>query len=272
VASDVTASSETPAQAGPAPAPPKPQPRRLRPYRGRFVAAYAALALALAAGAVGLVFALGGVSVSGGGAADWSSWHPTTSGDGARVREIANFVSKGYRLPNGDQLVDVIVKAPTVQNVPIRAVAVRGSGGDVDRLEQIDSGNSLVFQLCGLGQACSIATGRPTIERGRLVRREALELALYTFKYADNFQHVFAFMPPRKGAQPEFVVYFTRGDLGQELDQPLTTTLNAETPRAEAITPRETATIDRLTEPHMFRFQLQQAQLGDAVLVLDPAL
>ena len=59
-----------------------------------------------------------------------------------------------------------------------------------------------MFSLCGLGQSCAIATGKASVERGTLVRREILELALYTFKYVGGVNHVIAFMPPARGKQP----------------------------------------------------------------------
>ena len=52
------------------------------------------------------------------------------------------------------------------------------------------------MQLCGLGSECSIATGTRDRARERLVRREALELALYTFKYVPSVNAVIAYMPP----------------------------------------------------------------------------
>jgi hypothetical protein len=247
----------------------EPEPN-LRPYRTRFVFVYVALAVILAAGAAGAVVVLSRTT-QGGSQQAWSSWKPAASDDQNRVREIADHVSRAYRLPNGDQLLNVILKPPKVQNVPIRAVAVLGSGGSVNHVDTIDSSNSMIFQLCGLGQTCAIAPGKPTIERGRFVRREALELALYTFKYAPGITHVIAFMPPRTQT-PELVLYFTPSDVRGELAEPLNKTLSARTPRQNTITARETATIDRLTEPRVYKFALQRAQLGDAVLVLKAAL
>jgi hypothetical protein len=235
----------------------------------RFVLVYALLAGVLGAAAAGIVL----LSGTGGQSADthWSTWSPTKFGS-ARVSQIAQQVSKAYRGQGGSQLLDVIAKAPAVQNVPIKAVAVRNKSGNADEVSLIDSGNSLMLVLCGGGPSCAIAKGAPTIERGRLVRREALELALYTFKYVGNVNYIVAFMPPKKGSAPQYVVYFHRKDFDRELKRPLAETLNAKTPAATTIAPRETKTIDTLTQPHMFKFTLQQAQQGDAILVLDPAV
>ncbi len=266
MASDVTGVEAAPT----APEKRPPAPARRRPYRMRFVLLYATLAGVLGAAIAGVVLLVGTGSGSTSGG-PWSTWEPS-GGQTSRTNQIAQHISATYRLANGHQLVDVVGKPPTVQDVPIRAVAIQGSGGSGDKVALIDDKNSLMFVLCGRGTSCAIAEGAPTIERGRLVRREGLELALYTFKYIGSVDHVVEFMPPRKGAQPTYVLYWSRTDLKNELKQPLHDTLTLKTPKAMGITPRETATIDRLTEPHMFKFTLQQAQQGDAILVLAPAL
>jgi hypothetical protein len=251
-------------------APPTPTQRRAA-HRARFAVVYLILAAALGAAIAGVVLLVGtGTSHS---SRAWSTWKPTKDGQ-AGVAQIAAHISKQYRLSKGGgQLLDVIAKAPAVQDVPIKAVAVRNpTSGDADEVSLFDDNNSLMFVLCGGGQSCAIAKGKPTIERGRLVRRETLELALYTFKYVGSVNYIVAFMPPKKGATPQYVVYFHRGDFQKELSQPLADTLGSTTPLSTAIPPRETTKIDRLTNPHMFKFQLQQAQQGDAILVLDPAV
>lgn len=257
-------STDTPTAAAPA-ATARPAARK-RPHRLRFAVVYVLLAGVLGAAIAGVVLLAGGGIVSHQTA--WSSWKPSGGGQGAE-KQIAQHVGKAYRLAGGDQLVDVIVKPPQVQDVPLRGIAIRASNGDISGTE-ITKDNAVMYVLCGLGQSCSIGTGKPTIARGRLVRREALELALYTFKYVGSVKYVIAFMPPKPGSAPQYVVYFQKNDLTQELKQPLVRTLNAKTPLADTITPRETATIDQLTEPHVFKFSLQQAQQGDAILVLAP--
>jgi len=248
------------------------RPRRLRSkLAARFVIVYLILGTALGAAIVGVVLLTGTGKTHETTA--WSQWEPTKDGQ-ARVSQIAAHISKEYRnATGGGQLLDVIAKAPAVQDVPIKAVAVRNpTSGDADEVSLFDDNNSLMFVLCGGGQACSIAKGKATIERGRLVRRETLELALYTFKYVGNVNYIVAFMPPKKGDTPQYVVYFHRADFQKELSRPLAETIGAKTPLASKIAPKEATTIDRLTDPHMFKFTLQQAQQGDAILVLDPAV
>ena len=242
------------------------------PHRFRFLAVYGVLALALCVAVAGVVvFASRSISP----APAWSSWRPSGGGLGA-ARQIAEHVSPSYRLPSGSQLVDVIAKAPSVspgkQTVPIHYLAIRGSGGSVssDQIFSVSPTNSVMYSLCGLGSNCSIATGTPSVARGRLVRREILELALYTFKYVGGVENVIAFMPPKPGATPQYIVYLRKSDLQAELKTPLDETLRATTPLPNTIPAHEVQLVDATTDPRVFSFGLAQVQTGDWALVLAP--
>ena len=241
-----------------------------QPHRHRFRAIYAVLGLALAAAVVGVVV-YAGRAINPGPA--WSAWKPTGGGLGA-AKQIAEHISPNYRLPDGNQLVDVIPRGPAVssggQTIPIPFIALRGPKGKVDQVEQVNNDNTYTFSLCGLGQACSIATGKPSVARATLVRREILELALYTFKYVHSVQHIVAFMPPPAGTQPAYVVYLQKSDLAAQLKEPLKRTLAPKVPLPSQISPREQQKIDGLTTPRIYKFGLSQTQQGDAVLVLAP--
>jgi len=245
-------------------------PSSAQPHRGRFFVIYGILGLALAAGIVGVVV-YAGRSINPGPA--WSSWKPSGGGLGA-AKQIAEHVSPGYRLPDGNQLVDVIAKGPAVssggQTIPIPFIALRGPKGKVDQIQQVSNSDTFTFSLCGLGQACSIATGKPSVARATLVRREILELALYTFKYVHGVKHIVAFMPPPAGTQPAYVVYLQKSDLTTQLKAPLTHTLAPKVPLPAKITAGEQQRIDGITQPRIYKFGLSQTQQGDAVLVLAP--
>ncbi len=106
-----------------------------------------------------------------------------------------------------------------------------------------------------------------------LLRREALELALYTFEYAAA-DSVVAFLPPATGADGKSVswaIYFRRADFERALSQPLAATL----PAHERLTPAalgraESDAVERLTTPRAYATSFTAAQDGGAVLVLDP--
>ncbi len=238
-------------------------------YRGRFRVAYIALVCLFWAIVAGVAISVtGGINRDRGPA--WSSWKPGASGiDGAK--EIATHVSGKYHLVGGRQLVAVQAHEPEIQNVPLELIAVRGGAGAND-VATMSAKNSVVFILCGLGTRCSINSGKPTEARARLLRREALELALYTFKYVRGVDSVIAFLPPPPNQKPpSWSVYFRKSDFKQELKRPLSSTLtDASTPTPDSLQPAESDTIERLTRPRWFKSEFQQLQDGSAVLILDP--
>jgi hypothetical protein len=271
VAEDVTRipalSAGQPEQATPEP----PAPRPVAPHRARFLLIYGGLGAVLAVAIAGVIVFAGGAISPG---PTWSSWKPSGGGEGA-AKQIAEHVGKAYRLPSGEQLVDVIAKAPAVSpastvTIPIHYVAIRGTKGRADQIFAVSSSNSIMYSLCGLGQSCAIATGKPSVERGTLVRREILELALYTFKYVGGIKSVIAFMPPTLGSQPKYVVYLQKTDVASQLKSPLRETLGPKVPLPNAIPAREVHTVDATTESRVYSFSLSQAQQGDAILVLSP--
>jgi hypothetical protein len=241
-----------------------------RPHRVRFGLIYGALgAIVVAAIAGGVVFANRSIHPS----PAWSSWKPNGGGLGA-AQKIADHVAQRYRLPNGSQLVDVISKAPSLSppssgTLPLHYVAIKGTKGSGDQVYPVSGTNSVMYSLCGLGTGCAIASGKPSPERGLLVRREILELALYTFRYVPGVENVIAFIPPALGKQ--YVVYLRRSDLAAELKQPLTTTLRSSVPLPKAIPAREVRMIDATTVPRVYTFGVAQAPQGDLVFVLTPA-
>jgi len=273
MAADLTDPQVSPVDAPLVEGPPStPKSETLRPHRRRFMTVYGILALALAAGIAGLVV-YAGRAINPGPA--WSAWKPSGGGLGA-AKQIAAHVAPTYRLPNGNQLVDVIAQGPELssggQNIPIPLIALRGPKGKVipDSVVQVSSGDTLTFMLCGLGTSCSIATGKPSVQRGTLVRREILELALYTFKYVQGAQRIVAFMPPTPGTTASYVVYLQKNDLSAQLKVPLTQTLSPKVPLPNQISSREQEKIDALTESKIYKFGLSQTQQGEPVLVLDP--
>jgi len=103
------------------------------------------------------------------------------------------------------------------------------------------------------------------------VRREILELALYTFKYVGGVQHVIAFIPQTLNTKSKFVVYLQRNDLGDRLKQPLVTSLGPKVPLPKTIPASEVRVIDGTTDTRIYSFSgITQAPTGDLVFVLAP--
>ena len=191
---------------------------------------------------------------------------------------IADHVSHEYRVSaGGPQLVAIVPSKPTVTSgttsIAIKAIAIRKTPTSNQGIEVLGSNASEMFTFCGLGARCSIATGTATAIRGRLVRREALEVALYTFKFVPSLDSVIAFMPPPPGTTTTASVLFLRKqNFAAELARPLRTTLErAVPPLPTEADLSEAGTIDALTLSSVFNYSLTALQTGGAAIVLDPA-
>jgi hypothetical protein len=251
------------------------------PHAGRFLLAYAALGLILGAAVIG--FAVVTNSEDAGPKVAWSSWKPSANGSRSdRIHEIAAHVARNYRLPSRNELVTVIPRAPEASSPPVTTVAVANQAvfSQDQEFKAYSLGNGMLYNLCGIGTTdCSIREGTPSIERHRLLRREALELALYTFHYVDDVDSVLAFLPPRaaqKGAQQQqqsdTALFFRKDDplFKPLIEAPLAVTI-AGRPRGEALPRSEADLIDGLTAPVMYRYSFQRTSDGqNAVAVLQP--
>jgi hypothetical protein len=251
---------------------------RKKGYRSRFAGIYFLLAVLAGVGLAAFVVLL--VKPDAAPAPKWSAWEPTGSDD-AKARQVAAHVANRYRLKNGQQLVTALVGPPRVSaggdtgDLPVRAIAIRpdiSTGkADADDIDVVDTSGSLLFILCGLGQNCSITGGKASEDRHALLRRQALELSLYTFKYLPDINSVTIFLPPRPdGKTAPTAVFFKRNDVKSELKRPLERTLLPAAPGIGEMKGGDLANVNRLTRPNLYQYEYAQAQDGSAILVLDP--
>jgi hypothetical protein len=260
---------EAPAAAAPPPGP--------SPYRSRFGFVVGALiGVAFAVVGLGVILAL---DASERAQPDgWSTWQPSDGDELAVAEQIAEHVGVKYRLGDADQLVAVQSSGMELAERPLEiALRTAAVGGDIEMIE----GHGVMYKLNGLGKDGSIAGGRPSPERLLLLKREALELALYTFRYADDVDMVVALLPPdpnraddepTAGQLPPFpAMFFRPGDLRGELGVPLAATLPAQPPRPEQIDLEDAQSkrIDALTRGNFFTASFQQGQDASVFLVLD---
>ncbi len=236
----------------------------------------------------------------------WSLWKPPDGGSQG-AREIADFIAPTYRIDAADQL-DII----TVVNLESQAaeqaaaqadangtsaatqsgleVAVRPSAGSSQ--VRLLGGNTIAYNLCGSGgKDCSIGVGKPSANRLLLLRREALELALYTFKYISRTDNVLAHPPPgpqqpsgtlskipptaarrRRASRSTWRCSSSARSSAPLLDHPLALILpEAEPPTvAEMAKAPEANLVAQATARGLFSEQLQQAQDGSSLMVLAP--
>ncbi len=228
----------------------------------RFSVAYAVVLGIFVVGALGTVLALTGFRP--GAPTEWSSFQPT----GERLEKaqaIASYVAPGYRLDDRKQMVVVSAREAGVGTQQIQFVAVPGQ----EQYDIINGANTVAYEMCGLGDHCSISSGQPSTDRDRLLRREALEIALYTFKYVGDTDAVVIFMPPPVGATTSWALLFKKQNYSGELDQPIVQTLPSPAPNPTALAgSTERDLVEQLTGNARYSYKVQDVN-GAPVLVLD---
>jgi len=277
------------------------EPLRSTPHSQKFRAVTAALVgIAIGATVIALTLLISGAN--GGPPPKWSDWSPTDGGlQGAR--EIAAHLAPLYRISALDQL--AVVTVVNTGNAAASAVSGGSSGSQASRgltlaLRQDPpsstvtaiGGNTIVYNLCGIGTTNCAIGGAPSPDRLLLLRREALELTLYTFKYVGGTQYVATIlppgssqpmssltaMPPGAGAAPkpqDIALLFAHDELKPLLDQPLSSTLPLTSP---PLVPQlglwkgttDAAQVAQITSLGLFSEHLSGAQDGSNQLVLEP--
>ena len=185
-------------------------------------------------------------------AADWSPWKPSTSRmlDGAE--DIAAHIARQYSLDSGDQLSTIRSGPPEYAGLPA-GVAVRPRGGQVQVLE----GDAIQYDISLLDEEDKSVDAKV---RDRLILREGLELALYSFRYLDDVTMVTVLLPSANKADDTKqlrALLWRPGDLLPELQVPLAKTLTTKTPRPKTLDPDEVARVDSLALRHRFNTTIQ---------------
>ena len=197
----------------------------------------------------------------------WSPWKPSAGGVAGAV-EIAAHVAPQYR-ERGQQLVKIDANDLSFKGVPL-TVALQTNAEQGGAIQTHDE-KGVLYQLCGLTPTCAIDHGKPSTERGLLLRREALELALYSFHYLNDVKQVVVLIPPTKGKVQTIALYFRRDEVRAQLARPLTSSLAPKAPTVETVTLSPDAPlVDRATD-ETYLFTLNGSSFNNGgLLVLQP--
>jgi hypothetical protein len=240
------------------------------PFRSRFGFLFGALAGIALCAAGGFALLLATRESDGPRLAEnWSAWQPETSRMADGALEIAEHVGGQYKQEGGSQLVQITSTPLEIQGEEI-GVAVRPKGSSLEKLE----GPGLLYILDGLGDDGAVATGAPSKKRGRLLMREALELALYSFRYLDDVTMVAVLIPqaaaqsPTEAPEPRRAVFYRPGDLLPQLEIPLARTLSPKTPTTSSMTTAESNRVDSLTLRNVFLASIRPLDPEQNYLVL----
>jgi hypothetical protein len=199
----------------------------------------------------------------------WSTWQPT-QGNGDPIQQIVDHVAPEYRLPSGKQIVAVTGGPSQIEGIPL-VIALRSDPAKGGATSILENQNVVLYRMCGLGKDCSIKEGKPSRERGLYLRREALELALYTFNYVAKIDAVTVLMPPVKGKKPSHAVFFRPEDVQPSLQNPLADTLPGPTPTVKTLmASKNVPIVNSITAPLQFDFSVTQDNTNNrGYLVLD---
>ncbi|HEX8976641.1 MAG TPA: hypothetical protein VF781_09015 [Solirubrobacteraceae bacterium] len=282
------------------------QPQSRSPHTHRFrIVTGALVGVAVAAVLIAVGLAAAGRPGATAPAIAWSPWSPPDGGT-LGARDIADHVAPLYRISSVDQLavVTVVNLESAAAQAAAAAAAANGTTASPSTGLQVAikqnptsgqvsllGGNTIAYDLCGIGgKNCAIGVGTPSTSRLLLLRREALELALYTFRYISGVNNVVAILPPGHTVQTsqltkspptkdaarsqplDVAVLFDRQELAPLLAHPLQFTLPEQFPPSVTDMPRapEAGLVDQVTGRGLFAEQLQQAQDGSSLIVLNP--
>ena len=196
-------------------------------------------------------------------AANWSNWKPSTSQMINGAEEIALHVSRQYQLDSGQQIAAIQSGPMTFGGEPV-GVAVQPRGGQIEVLD----GDGLLYGLNVLDEddkSTSLKT------RDKLLKREALELALYSFRYLDDVTMVTVALPAatkKDETKQSRAIFYRPGDLLPQLQVPLAKTLSPVTPHPKSLTKAESARVDSLVLRNLFESSIQPLDSRRRYLVL----
>lgn len=242
-------------------------------HGGRFLIGYVVVIIMAGAALTGIAM-MNRSDTSPAAAEGWGRYGPESDGFQA-AREIAQEVATWYKSANGEQLAAITASPGEIQGLPVRYVAIRAgqrsrlASGDVN---VVDPEETILYTFCGLGgqRNCALP-GQPSAERSLLLRREALELSLYTFKHMKDVKSVISLLPP-PAADTNLAVFLQRDQRGIEeaLKKPLGATLPSVPPYfVDNITTGEAGAINRITGLWMFRSGFELAPDQSIVLNLE---
>ena len=198
----------------------------------------------------------------------WSSYKPQGHETFGRAQNMANYVAPRY-VSNGVPIAVVqaqqfVFGQAQVDGIAFARVPAQGVGSPFAQFEP--AGKAMLYVFCGPAAKCGL-TGPAGDDVVTLLRRESLELALYTFKYWPDIDSVVVLLPPEPNGKPALLL--RRRKLTDQLSKPLAETLpTRDVVTTSSMTDAERLTIQRLTESSLFGASFEQTPNGHTLLVL----
>ena len=114
--------------------------------------------------------------------------------------------------------------------IPVGAIVIESgaTSGERGRSRGHDAASAVGIACAGSAPHARSPAATPRTRRSRL-RRQAVELSLYAFKYVDEADSVVVFLPPSSEGDSGGLIYLRRDDVRDELKLPLAETLPTRT-------------------------------------------
>lgn len=198
----------------------------------------------------------------------WSSYKPSGTDVYDKAQNMADHVAPAYKY-NGQPIAVVQAQPLLYQEAAVDGIGFtrqpfRKIGSSIKQFEPANA--TIAYVMCGTADKCGLSQvgSQETVP---LLRREALELALYTFKYSKDVDSVVSLLPPE--GQTNGAIYLKRENLADELSKPLDATLpEHRTLSYGGMSEVERARVMRLTADHLYNSRFVPGPNGRTLLVL----
>jgi hypothetical protein len=235
-------------------------------YGGRFMLAHSLVFAAFAGVLVFFAFLVARSDTSNA----WAPYRPKGHDTYDKAQNMANFVAPRY-VYGGSPIAVVQAQPLLFRDTPVDGIAftrapARNIGTHFRQFVPATADSTMTYVFCGQASKCGLPAFGAT-DVIPLLKRESLELALYTFKYWPDIDKVVALWPPATESSP--AVYLKRSSLQRFLSKPLDETLPFRPQvTSGSLTAAELARVDRLTSDSVYPSSFQQAVNGRTLLLL----
>jgi hypothetical protein len=203
-----------------------------------------------------------------GTANQWSSYKPKGGDVFVKAQNLSDHIAPNYKY-NGEPIAVVQAQPLLYGDTPVDGIGfanapVRKAMRSLKQFEP--AGSTVAYVMCGTADKCGLSQigAGETIP---LLRREALELALYTFKYSPDVDSVVSLLPPEGNTTG--AIYLKRRQVEDELSKPLVATLpQHDVLSYSGMSEVERARVTRLTADHLYSSRFVQGPNGRTLLVL----
>ena len=239
-----------------------------KPRRKVHSKGFMAANLVVAAGFVG-VLVLFAMLVSRGTSNGWSSYKPKGGDVFSKAQNMADHVAPAYKY-NGEPIAVVQAQPLLYQDAVVDGIAFtrqpfRKIGSPFKQFEP--SGSTVAYVFCGSAPRCGLpsAGAQDTVP---MLRRETLELALYTFKYTPSVESIVGLLPPSGKHELRDLPQAAELREGALEASRRDASRSTRCSRYQQLSPVEKATVDRLTMKNTYQSQFSQGANGRTLLVL----